>query len=1331
MKVKLLCICILFFPHLSFAQFAPETDPHRGMYIDDFFKMNGSNSNVDTSLSILTIDSNHDGIFEKEDQVLRYACENHITYLALYDTHRIFGRHRSAWNENSKQYEDIEKHLCRFIAKAKSNYGITQIGAIGGSVNSFDSISTFMDRYPLTSPIHLDSSITSSPYFNQKLRIVEKHFSVNSEEAQQAEFLKYAFNVIHFNSVNSCQASIDVLNVEYEFWGYCNTEFQNFYDIIVNMNSIKQIYNQNHQHQLITEAYLAFLYTCSTSPNEGAVVQTMDGCNSCAPFPGTTNPHPALIDRMLYSFLQPNPYTFVFGDQNFFEGSTTSDSTDFHPMFYSECQRFGGTFDFMGTWLATAATNTIFFAENYYFYHFLNSSGSALGTPRQNDVQAGGVHWFTSSYMVGHLDHPKMVQTTGPFCSAGATTPVTLTYYGPSEPGTDFEFSITRDSDQLVVYPYSTNVISGTSISTIPSPAYGAINFRDTILFPPVNLPIGNYTANLSLKYNHSSACSYSTTCPVIISDQPRIQVIGDTIFCQGNTTFLVAPTGYFYTWYKNGKVIAGQSQNYLSVTSEGNYYCMITSGSCAGNSNSIHINVLPNPAVTISSKCNGNGTITLRADLAPFNSTSTIANGPGGVTYLWETGATTDQITITATPGTSANYHLKIYDPYSGCSIKRSHFIPANPDSLTAHVYVVSAPSSPCSSDGVIAAELLPAAAVTGPTTYLWSTGDITPTVSGLPPGNYSVTMNLYKNACSSNGSIALGTLPTNSPTLTPTLSNPSCSNSNNGSIHLAISGGNPPFTFYWDNIPTLNNHNSSLLNQDSLYGGQYKLHVYDSGGCEYSFTYSLTPSHRNPIGNIVSVTPVLSCSSNSSGSASVNATGGTAPYVYQWNDALLQTGANATNLTSGTFNVNVIDANSCSTLFFVHIPASVTPILASKIDSGTTSVACPTSTTGSLFIEISGGQPPYSINSPWILNGTIASRINLASGNYTLAITDANGCTITSNYNITSNPILLSVQSSSSDTIICNGSNSGSLTIQIDGGLPPYIVNSPWMITNNSANLPNLTAGVYSLTVTDSGGCIQNSDFTIYENTAIEATLLNSSDTILNCFNPTSGSLNIDVSGGSPPYSINSPWTISGTTASQTGLGQGSYPLSITDGQNCLITENYTINNYYFEVSSNSNNTTCSGCPNGNISVLVSGGSAPYTISYSPSIGVLNNTTIENLLPGIYNVCVSDSNNCQLCFTDTILDDPTFVTTINSHYFKIYPNPNHGTFTVSSDLLLNKNSSIQLFSMDGKLIYKINTNGSKEIAIDPNLESGIYYLEISLENIAIQKNKVVIIRE
>ena len=68
---------------------------------------------------------------------------------------------------------------------------------------------------------------------------------------------------------------------------------------------------------------------------------------------------------------------------------------------------------------------------------------------------------------------------------------------------------------------------------------------------------------------------------------------------------------------------------------------------------------------------------------------------------------------------------------------------------------------------------------------------------------------------------------------------------------------------------------------------------------------------------------------------------------------------------------------------------------------------------------------------------------------------------------------------------------------------------------------------------------------------------------------------------------------------------------------------------------------------------------------------------------------------------------------------------------FSVSSDLLLNKNSSIQLFSMDSKLIYKINTIGSKEIAIDPNLESRIYYLEISLENIAIQKNKVVIIRE
>ena len=146
------------------AQFLPESDPHRGVYLD-------------TSRSILGVDKDFDGIFEKEDAVLRYACENHITYLTMYDMHRTIGTSKLIWNENTHQFENPEKHLCRFIEKARTLYGVTQIGAVGGSTNFFDSLSTFLDRYPVTAPIRLNDEIKSSPYFNSRLASVETNSS--------------------------------------------------------------------------------------------------------------------------------------------------------------------------------------------------------------------------------------------------------------------------------------------------------------------------------------------------------------------------------------------------------------------------------------------------------------------------------------------------------------------------------------------------------------------------------------------------------------------------------------------------------------------------------------------------------------------------------------------------------------------------------------------------------------------------------------------------------------------------------------------------------------------------------------------------------------------------------------------------------------------------------------------------------------------------------------------------------------------------------------------------------------------------------------------------
>lgn len=101
-----------------------ESDPHRGMYVNRFLKyntltINSGSYEVDTSNSILGVDANFDGIFEKEDRLLQYCMDNHITSIVLYELRNIIGRGLYAWNETTNQYEDLEDHLCRFMEKVR------------------------------------------------------------------------------------------------------------------------------------------------------------------------------------------------------------------------------------------------------------------------------------------------------------------------------------------------------------------------------------------------------------------------------------------------------------------------------------------------------------------------------------------------------------------------------------------------------------------------------------------------------------------------------------------------------------------------------------------------------------------------------------------------------------------------------------------------------------------------------------------------------------------------------------------------------------------------------------------------------------------------------------------------------------------------------------------------------------------------------------------------------------------------------------------------------------------------------------------------------------
>ena len=1029
--LRIILIFLLTFNcHSLFSQNATEPDPHRGMYIDKFVKTPlSTSSRIDSTFSILSVDANFDGVFEKEDSILKYASDNHITYLNLYDLHKVIGRNLMVWDENLKREINLEAHLNRFMKKAKSKYGITQLGAVSGSDSFFDSLLYFMDRYP--------------------------------------------------------EADFDVLNIEYEFWTNCSVEYPNYVNIQQAMYDAKQAYNLAHPtNPIMTEAYLAALFTCNSSFGQQNAAESIDGCTNCSPCAGCPNPQPRYSDRILYAWYISNPGSMNLTEQNLFELSSTEDSTDFHPLLYSESFNTGGTANFTGAWFPLAPQNNIFTAEEAYYTAWRNNSGVAFGTSRQNNVQPGGVHWFTATNMVGYLDKAQILQNTGPYCESGSPTKIAFNYYGPIENDIAFQFWISKDDDSSIVYPSQGGKISGVSgvyqALTSGTPLIKNINFNDTLQFPPCYLSSGNYTAHIVLNYENGNGKTFQCDNPVIIDNRPRLEVNGPKSFCEGRNTFLhVNNFGGTITWYRNGDLIASNAAD-LAVTADGDYFCIINGGSgCTGNSDTVHVHVLPNPSIAVNSVCNLDGTVTLKTNLLPADPLSTKTTGPGGVQYRWNTGDSTDQITVTP-PSTNTGYRVNVTNPYSGCTrtaqltIKSPLVAPYN-----ASISILNQPSSSCSSDGTLMANLFSNG---GPNNYLWSNGATTRTISNVPPGNYSVAMNVWAFGCTSFASINLGSPPANLPVIQPVIQNATCTGEASGSIQLSISGGNPPFSFFWESFPDDSIHDPFLKDQIMLKEGTYRVRISDAGGCNYYDTFEIQNIHIAPVIQSISTTHVSGCASSLNGTATVFATGGNPPYSYLWNDQQQQITQTATGLRAGSTKITVADVDGCATMNFAHVSSTELPIRIELLDSSKTELNCIGSADGSLYLRISGGILPYSVASAWVADSNFAMLQNLGNGTYPIDITDGSGCIHSDSFYI-SEPEAIQIFSMA-DSATCMGCANGSINISFLGGHAPYQLSvqpAAGIITGNTIH--DLPGGIYSICATDKSGCMTCIQDTIYE--------------------------------------------------------------------------------------------------------------------------------------------------------------------------------------------------------------------------------------------------------
>ncbi len=291
---------------------------------------------------------------------------------------------------------------------------------------------------------------------------------------------------------------------------------------------------------------------------------------------------------------------------------------------------------------------------------------------------------------------------------------------------------------------------------------------------------------------------------------------------------------------------------------------------------------------------------------------------------------------------------------------------------------------------------------------------------------------------------------------------------------------------------------------------------------------------------------------------------------------------------------------------------------------------IACNGAANGSLSVTPSGGSTPYTYL--WSNSATTSSISNLAPGNYSVIIKDANSCQTTASFTI-SEPTALVLSQAGLTNVSCNNGANGTATVSVSGGTPGYTYSwAPYGGT--AATATGLSAGTFTVTVTDGNNCSKTRDFEITQPNALSVT---PSQTNILCNGTPTGSASVTVTGGTGAYTYS--WAPSGGTASTaTGLSAGTYTVTITDANNCQATESFTISQppVLTAIPVAQTNIACYGSATGSATVTATGGTGTYTYSWAPSGGT--NATAIGLTAGTYVVTITDVNSCTATQAFTI---------------------------------------------------------------------------------------------
>ncbi len=790
---------------------------------------------------------------------------------------------------------------------------------------------------------------------------------------------------------------------------------------------------------------------------------------------------------------------------------------------------------------------------------------------------------------------------------------------------------------------FTADVIVGGVIVNNPGPEYTFLwtpGNVTTQTIPNVDPALGTYAVTIT---DGNMCTAVASTTPSQPSEL-TVDVMVTDAACSGIDNGEIEATGmggvtgtgtYTYAWSttptQTTQIATNLGIGTYTVTITDDNMCTATATGTVSAATIIFAN-----SVVQDVNCNGAN------DGAIFHAPSVIGTNNGGYTYQWSPNVSTMSSASPLAPGT---YTTTITDAL-GCNIDTTITI-SEPDALLIDG-IVNTTDETCAiggNDGTASVNVIGGTPFpNGSYTYTWTccVGVDANSVNNVPSGAYVVTIE------DANGCQTFSPFTINPPTPPTIVSFDSisvdCPTDTNGELTVNATDGNTPITDYSWTFP-----NGSIVNGQTISNlgpGTYTVTVTSADGCEAidsAFLYApeqlmlVQPLPTNP-----------NCYGESTGTAAVQMSGGTTPYVYQWStNAGNSTNSAVPALPSGTYTVTITDANMCDqivTEVILEDPDSITIVF-----TDITPVSCfdqVVDCDGGATALASGGNAPSAIYTFSWSSGELevdmsSTATELCQGLQTVNVQDENGCFNSATVDIPAPPQLGLNPTLNEPS--CFGASDGSITANGTGGVPAYTFE--WGNGTTDITLANIPAGDYPVTVTDMNGCEFETMVTLGEPEVLVA-VLDSTENVT-CGGDADGYIQVDFTGGNgDPMTYTWSGGVS-TTNIASGLSPGVYTVTISDVNGCSDEVSYNVTEPIpvFGFIPTPLEPICNGDQT-LLTVETAGGGtgAPYTFSVDGG-PAQNIGTAINVFAGDHVVEISDGNGCTYTENIFINEPPAII--------------------------------------------------------------------------------------